>query len=117
MALRLHHCAARDRSLARELKILDTLLPIVGGAEVMRKLGGNLRCALAPRRLYPIGDAAMQLDALARTSPLVQHVEVERVEKGITPCDGGVGPFGRASRSNELFLARESAAALLYLAD
>jgi hypothetical protein len=113
MARAFYHRATRDRSLTRELKVLDRLLLVVGTAIMIGEFGRNFAGAFAISGLFAHRDPAMQLDLMACREPTVQHLLVQRMMEAEASRNGAVGPRDGALFTDELLSPLQAHAARL----
>src|SRR5262245_583432 len=115
MALAFDHRGTRDRSLTRELKVLDSLLLVVGTAIMVGQFSRNFAGTFAISGLFAHRDPAMQPDVMACREPTVQHFLIECVVEPEACRKGAVGPGDGALLTDELLAPRQACAARLDL--
>src|SRR5262245_22846052 len=87
--------------VAKRAQVITALL------EVGRKLGGDLRGALAVRALPGLADPLVQTPARARLDRLADRLPVELVREGVAECHAPVGPIDTARETQEALGRRQ----------
>jgi hypothetical protein len=77
MVFRFHKRTPPDRPISSSAKVVDSLVPVIGGAVMMGEFGGDFTDVIAVCGLLAHRDTAVQLESTADKKATIKHFLVK----------------------------------------